>query len=69
MVEPRELRNYAGVMVNLRFRDGSEIDGLLRTELLGEQSCSVFVAGPQRCATVYLDQIERVEPVIGLGAN
>ncbi len=57
------LKGFAGRAVCVRLADGSEREGVLRTELLGDRSISVFLSGPGGGTTIYIDQIADVSPV------
>jgi hypothetical protein len=58
----RDLQAWAGHAVRLRMADGSEHEGLLRTELLTDQSISVYLvhAGETGGTTLYIDDIASV---------
>ncbi|MBD5605814.1 MAG: hypothetical protein IAI48_12120 [Candidatus Eremiobacteraeota bacterium] len=57
-VDVSELRSYAGHRVRVRLDDASELGGELRTELLSEQSLSVFLKRPgEEGATIYIHEI------------
>ncbi len=56
-----ELRGFAGERVSLLLGDGSEHHGKLRTELLTDQSISVFIAAERgEGATIYINQIPEI---------
>jgi len=55
------IRRFAGCEVRVRLRDGSAFVGHLRTELLSDQSLSVFIArGRGEGVTLYIDQIAEI---------
>ena len=57
------VRRFAGHAVRVRLFDGSTFAGHLRTELLSEQSLSVFIAlHPGEGVTLYIDQIAEIVP-------
>jgi hypothetical protein len=59
-----ELRSFADRPVRVRLDDGSEHTGVLRTELLGDASISVFLARDERQgATLYIDEITGIWPI------
>ena len=63
MMRIAKLREFAGQTVRLLLADGSEHHGVLRTELLSEQSISVFIlAEAGEGATIYIDQIAEIAP-------
>lgn len=56
-----KLREFAGQPVRLLLADGSEHHGVLRTELLSENSISVFISAEAgEGATIYIDQISEI---------
>jgi hypothetical protein len=56
-----DLREFSGHQVRLRLDDGTELHGILRTELLTDRSISVFIAADSgEGATVYIDQIMEI---------
>jgi hypothetical protein len=63
-IDVSTLRAHEGQRVRVRLRDESEHFGHLRTDLLTEQSISVFLTGePEgRDAVVYIDQIVALDP-------
>ena len=57
------LRDFTGRPVRLLLRDGTEHRGVLRTELLTEQSISVFIGVETgEGSTIYIDQIAEIQP-------
>ncbi len=55
------LRRFAGCDVRVRLTDGTAFSGRLRTELLSEQSLSVFIAVRRdEGVTLYIDQIAEI---------
>ncbi len=55
------IRRFAGRDVRVRLLDGSAFLGRLRTELLSEDSLSVFIArGRGEGVTLYIDQIAEI---------
>ena len=63
-IDVSTLRAHEGHRVRVRLRDQSEHVGHLRTDLLTEQSISVFLTGEVegRDAVVYIDQIVALDP-------
>jgi hypothetical protein len=58
------LRPFDGHLVHVRLRDGTEFTGLLRIELLSEQSLSVYIASHGgEGVTLYIDQIADIVPI------
>ncbi len=59
-----ELRPFAGHLVRVRLADGSELEGKLRTELLTEQSISIFLSHLDEAGgtTLYIEEIAGVWP-------
>ena len=57
------VRRFAGHDVRVRLLDGKTFSGRLRTELLSEQSLSVYIAIPTgEGVTLYIDQIAEIVP-------
>jgi hypothetical protein len=54
-----ELRPFAGHVVRVHMIDGSELEGKLRTELLTDQSISVYLVhdGHTGGTTLYIEEI------------
>jgi len=53
-----ELRSYAGHRVRVQLDDASELVGELRTELLSDQSVSVYLKRTgEEGATIYIHEI------------
>ena len=58
------IRRFAGHEVRVRLRDGSTFSGRLRTELLSEESLSVYIASHRgEGVTLYIDQIAEIVPI------
>ena len=56
------LRELAGIPVHVRLIDGTEHQGLLRTELLSDRSLSIYITGAgDDGATLYIDQIAEIK--------
>jgi hypothetical protein len=58
------VRGFAGREVRVRLHDGASFTGHLRTELLSEDSLSVYIAllGGEG-VTLYIDQIADIVPI------
>jgi hypothetical protein len=55
------VRRFSGHDVRVRLVDGSTFSGRLRTELLSEQSLSVYIAMQRgEGVTLYIDQIAEI---------
>jgi hypothetical protein len=59
------LRRLSGVPVRVRLADGSTWTGVMRTDLLTEQSVSVFLLGCDggEGVTLYIHQIAEIVPL------
>jgi hypothetical protein len=59
------IRRNAGHEVQVRLHDGTTYVGRLRTELVSEQSLSVYIASHREGegVTLYIDQIAEIVPI------
>ena len=58
------IRRFAGHDVRIRMHDGATFTGRLRTELLSNESLSVFIARHSgEGVTIYIDQIADIVPI------
>jgi hypothetical protein len=57
------IRRFAGHDVRVRLHDGTTFSGRLRTELLSDQSLSVYITSHRgEGVTLYIDQIAEIVP-------
>ena len=65
-MEIDELRPFAGHAVRVRLADGSELEGKLRTELLTDQSISIYLTHLDHSGgtTLYIKDIAGVWPTV-----